>query len=145
MVASLQQDIELQKKSTVKLSQQLPPSCSTQSPQSTDETTLHRTKPKSKNKAKIPQTLRIACWNKYIGEEVGKAPCVCCKNIAVTQHNFHCGHVVAEANGGKLTVDNLRPICSCCNNSMGTMDMREFAEAHFEHTIEAPVQEVVSA
>jgi 5-methylcytosine-specific restriction endonuclease McrA len=82
-------------------------------------------------KSKISQAIRIVCWNTYIGEDVGKTHCMCCKTINITQHNFHCGHVVAEANGGKVQVDNLRPICAVCNNSMGTANMKEFALINF--------------
>jgi hypothetical protein len=84
------------------------------------------------SKSKISQALRIVCWNTYIGEEIGKAQCVCCMTNFITQHNFHCGHVVAEAKGGKVQVSNLRPICAVCNNSMGTMNMMEFALNNFD-------------
>jgi hypothetical protein len=39
--------------------------------------------------------------------------------------------LVAEANGGKIQIDNLRPICAVCNNSMGTINMKDFAFGHF--------------
>lgn len=90
---------------------------------------------KSPKKSKISQAIRIVCWNTYIGEEIGKASCLCCKSNHITQHNFHCGHVVAEANGGKVQIENLRPICAVCNNSMGTMDMQEFALENFNNEI----------
>ena len=86
---------------------------------------------KRKTKSKITHAMRIVCWNTYIGEEVGKTKCLCCKTNSITQHNFHCGHVIAEANGGKVNVANLRPICAICNNSMGTTDMINFAKESF--------------
>jgi hypothetical protein len=85
----------------------------------------------TKKKAKIPHTLKIKCWNTYIGETVGKTKCLCCNNIDITQHNFHCGHVIAECNGGTLNIDNLRPICNVCNNSMGTIHLEHFKKEHF--------------
>jgi 5-methylcytosine-specific restriction endonuclease McrA len=39
---------------------------------------------------------------------------------------FDVGHVIAEKNGGTATIVNLRPICSSCNTSMGTRDMRDY-------------------
>jgi len=33
---------------------------------------------------------------------------------------FHTGHIVAVADGGSNHIDNLEPICSSCNYSMGT-------------------------
>jgi hypothetical protein len=95
------------------------------------ETQNSATSKQQRKKAKITQAMRIVCWNTYIGEEIGKTQCVCCKTNFITQHNFQCGHVVAEANGGTVQVDNLRPICAVCNNSMGTMDMKEFAFDNF--------------
>jgi 5-methylcytosine-specific restriction endonuclease McrA len=95
------------------------------------ETQNSATSKQQRKKAKITQAMRIVCWNTYIGEEIGKTQCVCCKTNFITQHNFQCGHVVAEANGGTVQVDNLRPICAVCNNSMGTTDMKEFAFDNF--------------
>jgi len=40
--------------------------------------------------------------------------------------NFHCGHYVSEVNGGKIAIENMRPICSGCNSSMGPMNMNDF-------------------
>lgn len=83
--------------------------------------------PKPK-KAKIPVALKRLVWNKHIGEEVGKAKCKCCNVTDITQLAFNCGHVVAEANGGEVTLDNLWPICQNCNSSIGTMNMVDFKE-----------------
>lgn len=87
---------------------------------------------KSNKKKAITQAMRIVCWNTYIGEDIGKTLCLCCKSNRITQHNFHCGHVVAEAHGGLMHVNNLRPICAVCNNSMGTINMQVFAKENFD-------------
>lgn len=50
---------------------------------------------------------------------------------AISQLNFHCGHVVAEANGGLAIMSNLVPVCGKCNTSMGTTNLAEFARKHF--------------
>lgn len=88
------------------------------------------------SKRPISKALKIACWNRFIGEEVGKAKCVCCNLHSITQHHFHCGHVLAEAQGGKVLLENLRPICAICNHSMGTMNMRQFALTQFNVDIQ---------
>jgi len=88
-------------------------------------------KPKRKRKKTIPKSVKIAVWNKNIGEAIGKHKCLCCQNVDITQMNFHCGHIVAEANGGKVHVDNLLPICSKCNKSMGTQNLNEFKNKFF--------------
>ena len=41
-------------------------------------------------------------------------------------NQFECGHVQSEATGATLQVDNFRPICKKCNNSMGTKHMRDY-------------------
>ena len=87
---------------------------------------------KKKKKAKIPQSLRIATWNKYVGEEHGKTKCLCCKSVSITVFNFHCAHVISEAKGGSLTLDNLRPVCCSCNLSMGTQNLYEYSNTHFD-------------
>jgi 5-methylcytosine-specific restriction endonuclease McrA len=84
-----------------------------------------------RKKRKIRHATRIVCWNTYVGEDVAKTKCLCCKTNVITQLNFHCGHVTAEANGGTLNIDNLRPICAICNNSMGTQDMKDYAKNMF--------------
>jgi hypothetical protein len=108
-----------------------------------DDNRIHVQQPQNENipiqiktrKSKISQAIRIVCWNTYVGEDIGKTHCLCCKTNSITQHNFHCGHVTAEANGGKLQVENLRPICAVCNNSMGTTSMAQFALEHFNIAI----------
>jgi len=80
------------------------------------------------SKKTISATLKRLVWNTNIGEEIGKTKCLCCKSTDITQMSFHCGHVVAEINGGELIVSNLKPICQNCNSSMGTKNMNDFME-----------------
>jgi len=80
-------------------------------------------KPKKKS---ISSTIKKLVWNTNIGEEIGKAKCVCCKSTDITQISFNCGHVISENNGGETIVSNLKPICQNCNSSMGTKNMNNF-------------------
>lgn len=80
-------------------------------------------KPKRKS---IPKVLKDLAWNKWVGDDVAKTKCLCCGVNDIKMNSFHCGHVVAEANGGTLSVENLKPICAACNLSMGTENMDEF-------------------
>jgi len=82
----------------------------------------------SLEKKTIPKALKIAVWNKYIGEEIGKAKCSCCNITDITQLKFHTGHIIAKANGGLTNIDNLKPICESCNKSMGIKNMDEFKQ-----------------
>jgi hypothetical protein len=84
-------------------------------------------KPKKKT---ISQLMKRRVWAKHIGEEIGKSKCLCCNMSDITQLTFNCGHIIAEANGGELTVDNLLPICQSCNSSMGTQNFHDYKLAH---------------
>ena len=86
-----------------------------------------------KSKKTIPSTVKRLVWNKYIGENIGKYKCYCCKLTEITQLSFHCGHVISEKNGGKINIDNLRPICQNCNSSMGTKNMNDFITEYSIH------------
>ncbi len=85
----------------------------------------------SKYKKKtIPLSLKRVVWDKWIGEEIGRSTCFCCNLTQISQMNFHCGHIVAEVNGGSLDPDNLKPICHSCNSSMGSTNMDEFIKKY---------------
>ena len=75
------------------------------------------------------------CWNTYVGEEIGKTKCICCKTLDITTFDFQCGHIVADSVGGDTSIENLRPICAKCNNDMGAMNMRDFALQYFNNPI----------
>lgn len=77
-------------------------------------------------KKSIPKVLKDLCWSKYVGDNVGKTNCMCCETNEIKMNDFHCGHIIAESNGGTTTVDNLLPICKACNLSMRTENLNEF-------------------
>lgn len=91
------------------------------SKQSSQQTT--KTTDNNKNLSKV---IRQLVWNKYIGERNGLGKCWCCRNKTISAFEFEAGHVIARANGGEDTVENLRPICSLCNKSMGKENMIEY-------------------
>jgi len=97
-------------------------------PNQTNETTQP-----TQTKKSIPIAVKRLVWNKYIGEDIGKSKCYCCKLSHITQLTFHCGHVIAEKNGGNIDVDNLRPICQSCNSSMGTHNMDNYIAKYSLH------------
>ena len=88
-----------------------------------------RTKPLLQGKKNISKALRMAVWSKYIGMSKGEAPCYCCGTHIINAFRFQCGHVEAESNGGETTLDNLRPICDLCNQSMGTKNLETFRKS----------------
>lgn len=80
----------------------------------------------TKKKQSIPKNVRIIIWNHYIGEDIIKHKCLCCKKVTISNTNFEVGHVLSEANGGTHEINNLRPICFACNHSMGRENMIDF-------------------
>ena len=86
-------------------------------------------------KKRIPATLKRLVWNKYIGENIGKSKCLCCRLTDITQLSFHCGHIISEFNSGTTDLENLRPICQNCNSSMGTTNMDDFIHTFKLHSI----------
>jgi hypothetical protein len=94
--------------------------------QKINKSTTKTIKDKKPRKKTIPVALKRKVWDHWVGEQIGKTKCPCCKLTDITQLNFSCGHINAEANGGSLHVTNLRPICVSCNSSMGTKNMNEF-------------------
>jgi 5-methylcytosine-specific restriction endonuclease McrA len=63
----------------------------------------------------------------------GTTACQICYSNLVTPWTFHAAHIVAHANGGGDTVDNLVVACASCNLSCGTMDLRDFQRLHNLH------------
>lgn len=90
--------------------------------------------PRKNKKKKIPKNLRNEVWNKYNNEKSTMAKCYCCdiEALHITK-SWHCGHVIAEHNGGNLTVENLRPVCGSCNSSMGTQNLYDYMEKYYSN------------
>jgi hypothetical protein len=103
--------------------------------ESDDESAISDTKPLHVRRKKIPKHIRTLVWNEHIGSSVSENLCCCCKKEKIDVRNFHCGHVIAEANGGDLTIPNLRPICPPCNSAMGTRSMNEFMKEFFGRSL----------
>ena len=82
------------------------------------------------SKKKIPKSVKTHIWNLYIGPQINEHRCMCCKKTLIKITDFDTGHVISEADGGSLEISNLRPICSVCNHSMGTMNMIDFVKKY---------------
>ena len=78
-----------------------------------------------KPRRSIPKKIRGLVWKEHFGESMMGA-CFCCKKKLEALDDWHAGHIVSHANGGKDGVANLRPVCISCNLSMGTENMDEF-------------------
>ena len=78
---------------------------------------------------KIPLALKQNVWLKTNGQNF---ECKCyvkwCLN-KITPFTFEAGHNVPFSKGGLTNIDNLFPICSTCNKSMGNrFTIDEFSE-----------------
>jgi 5-methylcytosine-specific restriction endonuclease McrA len=106
--------------------------------QTINDTNEKGTKP---TRVPIPVALRNAVWNTYTGgPEVGEILCACCETTRITQQTFECGHIIAAAEGGSCSVDNMRPVCRGCNRSMGKTNMQEFKRKHFTDVMDTDDQ-----
>jgi 5-methylcytosine-specific restriction endonuclease McrA len=83
---------------------------------------------KTKSKQGIPSVLKSHVWDTYIGRDLGRHKCFCCKKNNIYLDDHHCGHVKSKSRGGEDTIENLRPICSKCNLSMGSQNMVDFVK-----------------
>ena len=79
-----------------------------------------KNKTKTYKKQHIPKALREQCWITNFGHTF-KHKCYIkwCKNT-INVFDYHAGHNIPECQGGKLCLENLKPICSRCNHSMGS-------------------------
>jgi hypothetical protein len=59
-------------------------------------------------------------WNHYIGDNKSKFLCLCCEKIEINPFDFCRAHVVAKSLNGLNNIENIRPCCKSCNESMGT-------------------------
>jgi hypothetical protein len=83
----------------------------------------------------IPKKLRDGVWKKYYNdEEVGA--CFCCnkeiyqKSSEITK-TWNCGHIISDYDGGKMTIENMRPVCFDCNQKMKTQNMLIFKNIYY--------------
>ena len=70
-------------------------------------------------KVKIPRALREQVWIKYNGKKFENKCLVKWCNNTINVFDFHVSHNIPESKGGLTIIDNLRPLCSRCNQSMG--------------------------
>ena len=72
-------------------------------------------------KKHIPKAIREQVWLQYFGKcYQHKCFVSWCKN-KISVFDFQVGHNIPESKGGKLTIKNLRPICSRCNSKKNVL------------------------
>lgn len=75
--------------------------------------------PKKQRKESIPKRLRELVWTMHNGDTYSNKCYVDWCNNTINVFNFQVGHDIPESKGGKTEINNLKPICSNCNLSMG--------------------------
>lgn len=71
--------------------------------------------------------LRSAVWNSYIDyPELTTNKCFICHSAEITPFSFILCHVIPESQGGKMTLENLRPGCVACNSGSGDRELMEY-------------------
>ena len=88
-----------------------------------------------KNKTKISKPFRFTLWNTHIGKSIGEVKCIVCMQNSINMMNFECGHINPESKGGELSVENMLPICTLCNRSMGSTHMAKYVESQFPQNL----------
>jgi len=82
-----------------------------------------------KPKEKIPASVKNTLWSQHF-PNVLEGKCKCCQTEVISRNNFDCGHIISEKEGGKIHLDNLKPICRSCNSSMGTQNMTDYMKKY---------------
>ena len=90
---------------------------------------------------KVPSSLKHNVWILYIGEKFNNKCTVTWCNNNITPFTFEAGHNIPFSKGGATTIDNLRPICSDCNKSMGNRYTIDEYSTQFNTTTPNPVTE----
>lgn len=74
---------------------------------------------KNKYKKKnIPKAVREQTWIKTFGKKYEHKCYINWCNNKINVFSFHVGHDKPESKGGRMNINNLKPICSRCNHSM---------------------------
>jgi len=82
-----------------------------------------------KTKEKIPASVKSTLWSQHFPNII-EGKCKCCQTEVISRNNFDCGHIISEKEGGKIHLDNLKPICRLCNSSMGTQNMTDYMKKY---------------
>ena len=82
-----------------------------------------------KRRKTIPKKIKNDIWYRNFGESYNGFCWVC--NDKINVFNFDCGHIQSVKNGGSDNIDNLNPLCSKCNSSMGTQNMIEYKKQYY--------------
>ena len=78
-----------------------------------------------KSRKYLPQGLRNKVWVNTYGEKYS-VHCDCCNLSIINPFNCVWAHILSHADGGDISLKNMKPICNCCNSSMGKKHMDDY-------------------
>ena len=78
-----------------------------------------------KSRKSLPQGLRNKVWVNTYGEKYS-VHCDCCNLSIINPFNCVWAHILSHADGGDISLKNMKPICNCCNSSMGKKHMDDY-------------------
>lgn len=84
---------------------------------------------KKEKRAGIPKGIKNKTWENEFGDD-GNGNCFVCDS-KMTKNKFECGHIISDALGGKMEVENMKPICFDCNRGMGPRNLIEYKEQYY--------------
>tara|TARA_B100001964_G_C14164506_1_gene568390 strand:+ start:126 stop:1169 length:1044 start_codon:yes stop_codon:yes gene_type:complete len=76
-------------------------------------------------RTRITKKVRKKVWSKRNNKKHMTGKCFVCED-EIDYDSFECGHIQSVFYGGKTNYNNLEPICTICNGSMGIMNLNEF-------------------
>ena len=77
----------------------------------------------------IPPTLRLTCWDVYIGPGVQKTTCFLCGLYEIsktTNNGFQALHIIAEKFNPNVNIFFIYPGCAACNSECDVLCMFDF-------------------
>ena len=75
--------------------------------------------------------LQKQVWSQeFESKTSGKCPIYNCSKILSLDisNSWQCGHIISVSNNGKTTLENLRPICPHCNQSMSSTNWNDWTD-----------------
>ena len=83
-----------------------------------------------KKRKSIPKKVKNDVWNKINGESYTGLCQVCNNKINILE--YHTGHIISVTNGGSNEIDNLQPICSGCNQTIGSENLIHYQQLYYK-------------
>ena len=69
-------------------------------------------------KQNIPRALKEQVWIQNFGKKFEHTCYINWCSNKINVFDYHVAHNIPESKGGKLCLENLKPVCSRCNHSM---------------------------